>query len=146
MIGPKVQRERGKQARREAYRQVDDRDGFIDVRTGHYLGPDRAEHHHRQFLSRLGEDKAANLVTLVGPGNTAGTHGWAHTESEARLLGYSIPGWVSNVEDVPIWRLLPSERAFGWALQRGAEIVPVTQWFAEAQMRRLGLWRRGEGA
>ena len=144
MIGPKTPRMQGATLRRNAYRVVDDRDEYIDCRTGLYLGPDRAEHHHRQFLGRGGEDTPENLVTLLGPGNAAGTHGWAHGEREARLLGYAIPGWVTDVAMVPIHRVLPKTRRIGWALQQGALVVPVTEEFAAERMTQLGIWTRGE--
>jgi hypothetical protein len=143
VTGPKVERVRGDAARRNAYRIVDERDGYRDSKTGLYLGPDRAEHHHRQYLSQGGQDLPENLVTLYGPGNTGGTHGWAHGDREAKLLGFWIPGWVKNVAEVPIYRVLPGG-GIGWAFQQGDRVVPTTERYAAEQMKRLGMWREGE--
>jgi hypothetical protein len=146
MITPKRQIVRlGRAGVARLYAGVDRRDGRQCRKTGFSLG-DRAEHHHRQYLSRQGSDVASNLVTLYGPGNTQGTHGWAHSSAEARLLGYSIPAFVEDVEEVPI-KIMAGERGFVWArLFDDFTIGYMTEQDAANEMRRLGIWRDGESA
>lgn len=146
MITPKRQIVRlGRAGVAQLYAGVDRRDGQRDRKTGLHLG-DRAEHHHRQYLSRQGSDVPANLVTLYGPGNTQGTHGWAHSSAEARLLGYSVPAFIEDVQEVPI-KVMAGRQGFVWArLFNDFSIGYMTERDATDAMRRLGIWREGEAA
>ncbi|MCI2958200.1 hypothetical protein MN032_10875 [Agromyces atrinae] len=126
------------------YAKIDDRDLNRDQRTGELLAV--AEHHHRQYRSRGGSDVASNVITLRGPGNTQGSHGWAHTSREAILFGYSIPSFVENPEDVPI-KLLHPENGLVWTILRNDFSSGfMTERDARHRMRDLGIWRDGEAA
>jgi len=144
MIIPKRQIVRLSKAQRAAlYDRIDLRDGLRCQKTGLTV-VDRVEHHHRQYLSRLGSDVASNLVTLYGPGNTQGSHGWAHQDDEARLLGYSVPSFVGDVTEVPI-RILHPEWGQVWVrLFDDFTIGQMTTRDAAVAMRELGIWREGE--
>lgn len=48
------------------------------------------ELHHRQYRSRGGKHLASNIVALDGWGNHTGHHGWAHTDLQAEVEGFSI--------------------------------------------------------
>lgn len=125
------------------YADVDKRDGRRDQYTGQDLG-DRAEHHHRQYKSRQGSDVPSNLVTLLGPGNTQGSHGWAHSSRDARKYGYSVPSFIENVEDVPIKILHPVGGRVWARFFNDFSVGFMTERDATDTMRRLGIWVEGD--
>lgn len=121
-------------------RVVDWRDAMHDRKAGHYIGEGR-NHHHRQLLSRGGEDWPSNIVTLSGSGTT-GTHGWVHANpAEATRLGFMVPSWVADPAAVPIF-LADSRGVQFWALLGDdGTTTPLTPDDAFARMRALGVWK-----
>jgi hypothetical protein len=127
------------------YKKIDARDGLRCAHTGLQV-LERADHHHRQFKSRGGSDVASNLITLYGPGNTQGSHGWAHKTREAELLGFSIPSWIDDTEKVPIKILHPYNGLFWAILFNDLTMGFMTKRDGDDRMRELGIWRDGESA
>ncbi len=125
------------------YRRIDERDERRDQYTGMDLALS-AEHHHRQFKSRGGQDVASNVVTLFGPGNTQGSHGWAHSSPEARKYGYAVPAFIENVEDVPIKILHPVGGRVWARFFNDFTVGFMTERDAREQMQRLGIWEEQE--